>query len=107
MDNIMYILVTHLCMYKKYFPCVSYTLQRAVTYTEKQVRVKYRVLGPSKTPSVNTSLTKKIHRHKCIEYSKPNNQMLRVNKFASIVVIFQEQSIWSLRWISTTTDLIP
>ena len=69
MDNIMYILVTHLCMYKKIFPWVSYILQRAVTDTEKQVRVKYWVLGPSKTPSENTRITvKKIHRHKWVEY---------------------------------------
>ena len=45
MNNIMYILVTHLWMYKKIFPWVSYILQRAVTDTEKekQVRVKYQV----------------------------------------------------------------
>ena len=61
MNNIMYILVTHLCMYKKTFPWVSYILhlQRAVTDTEKQVRVKYRVSGPSKTSSENTHISDK------------------------------------------------
>ena len=59
MDNIMHILVTHLCMYKKIFPCVIYTLQRAVTDTAKQVRVKYWLLGPSKTPFENTQISVK------------------------------------------------
>ena len=48
---------------------VSYILKRAVTDTEKQVWVKYWVLGPSKTPSENTHISvKTIHRHKCTEY---------------------------------------
>ena len=59
MNNIMYILVTHLRMYKKSFPWVFYILQRAVTDTEKQVRVKYRVSGPSKTSSENTHISDK------------------------------------------------
>ena len=80
MNNIMYIPVTHLYMYKKIFPWVSYILQRAVTATEKQVQVKYWVLGPSKTPSGNTHISdKQIHRHKCI--LQPYNQMFLVNKF--------------------------
>ena len=33
---------------------VSYILQRAVTGMEKQVRIKYPVSGPSKTPFENT-----------------------------------------------------
>ena len=61
MNNIMFILVTHLCMYKKIFPWVFYILLRAVTVTEKQARVKYQVSGPSNTPFENiTSLTKKV-----------------------------------------------
>ena len=69
MKNIMYILLTHLCMHKKIVSWVFYILQRDVTDMEKQVRVKYRVSGPSKTPSENTHISvKTIHRHKCIEY---------------------------------------
>ena len=79
MSNIMYILVTHLCINKKKISYVSYILQRAVMDMEKQVRVKYRVSGSSKTPSENTHISDEtIHWHKCVAYSK------QVNKFAWI-----------------------
>ena len=95
MKNIMYILVTHLCMYKKIFSWGSYILQRAVTGMEKQVRVKYRVSGPSKTPSENTHIfDKAIHQHKCTQmYRVFFNQTTKCSWLTSspefsIVVIF-------------------
>ena len=59
MKNIISILLTHLCMHKKIVSWVFYILLRDVTDMEKQVRVKYRLLGPIKTPSENTHISDK------------------------------------------------
>ena len=43
---------------------------------EKQVRVKYRVSGSSKTPSENTHISDEtIHWQKCVAYSKQLNKL--------------------------------
>ena len=58
MSNIVYILVTHLCMCKKCFPYVFYILQRSEKVWKKYFQAKFRELGPTKTLSGNNWATK-------------------------------------------------
>ena len=104
-------------MYKKIFSWVSYILQRAVTDMGKQVWVKYRVSGPSKTPSENTHISDKtIYWHICIDrvFLKQITKcswlksFYRSNTFRIVNMVFEVDKChdWSnslTRWVRANT----